>query len=849
MPSSHSAICSWAARHIGNETRLLGARQLRHGQKKDYDEATTLAKCTIDCLRLFCTFMPGTKLERFQQGLFDHMRSHCEILNADGLQTAQLANEQLTNALHDPVSPEMPRARCSIDFTHGMRRVAERPFNAVPDVKAAVETMILQHDSIVQRTRHSPEFRDQFGAKAQEVEDPAARLSSKLVNNLSNAKHRFDTLLNPLRRWCILFEPLLVFADVMSFTRRGNEEGRDAERYLIYISGEDGLYRCCLVAGFTEFVKTLMRLIRFFDHEHWCASEVASLHAEVVHELYVLFIMKQAFDIPGTFANRLRETLRTVRSVVVRNEAYSIGARSAMHLHDAMAKAFEHLSALVALSISVLRAEIPEWSIYRSFAPFKIQKPLTAMELRTHLRRLSQVFELNFGTLQAEFARVFPCVQAAAVDQPMLPMYELWAYVVNHDCVDVPALRLAIMRLQTFSGNTTSGVEHVHSKQAWAFSQQRGCMAITTENDEMVILNDLKDSEVDTVIGLARELWKRLRSGHRHHTRPRCDSGTQKKKKGVFLRDMELLRESAVRSACSAHAAIGAGQVHARAFEQARDIWNEGMNAEVQFNSTKLVSKRLDALPNGELLAEDVGGWDVDLATSRVAHKRKLRDGRAKAAAKKRAKATARREPVTLCRGKHVYIMPCATMWGLHPSPREIIRSRECAEAPDVMQADVVVCAAPGALPFDVHWQCFLTGAIVTNHAALLGTQGGTYVTYNAAVRVGGSGSRGHRRVYLTDRFVAEHASLASSLRRAFLQPNVVWSEADQPTYAALVAANDRLPVRQRRDMQQIALVADTQAPGNIVQAPVGQMFSARMLVEKLLSFDASACAIGACNV
>ena len=111
-------------------------------------------------------------------------------------------------------------------------------------------------------------------------------------------------------------------------------------------------------------------------------------------------------------------------------------------------------------------------------------------------------------------------------------------------------------------------------------------------------------------------------------------------------------------------APVGIGSVQASAFSQSSAIWSDGMTNELTFNATKLIAKRLDMLSSEELLPSDIGVWDRDLAERRVAHKLELREGRAKAAAKKRAKAAAQRDQVVVTPGARVYFMPCAAVCG-----------------------------------------------------------------------------------------------------------------------------------------------------------------------------------------
>ena len=93
----------------------------------------------------------------------------------------------------------------------------------------------------------------------------------------------------------MLFDPVASHADQVSTPRRGQEEGKDAERYLIYVADVEGLFRCLLLAAFTEYARTLMSLIRFFDTEGYDAAEVTSTVRDGAHKLHVLFIIIQRF--------------------------------------------------------------------------------------------------------------------------------------------------------------------------------------------------------------------------------------------------------------------------------------------------------------------------------------------------------------------------------------------------------------------------------------------------------------------------------------------------------------------------------------------------------------------------
>ncbi len=116
------------------------------------------------------------------------------------------------------------------------------PFQHAPRVKEIVNTIVLDYTSIMQRPRKSADLRDIFAMNTSKMELDV--LTSKGVDNLSSALHRFDSIVNPCSRWCVLFGPVASHADQVATLRRGQEEGKDAERYLIYVADVEGLFRC-----------------------------------------------------------------------------------------------------------------------------------------------------------------------------------------------------------------------------------------------------------------------------------------------------------------------------------------------------------------------------------------------------------------------------------------------------------------------------------------------------------------------------------------------------------------------------------------------------------------------------
>ena len=823
------------------------------------DAATAIARATLQCIRQFCTEMPGTKLERFDNKLYKHICQAVEMVNADAELTAQLAHNELTNALRDIHQPELPNAQfAGKDFTHAARRALSRPFEKAPEVREVVHRTCLDYNSIVQRITHSDELRDMF--KQMVNTDFHDRRSGRRVDNLSNAKHRFDTICNPVQRWSIFFDELIGLADQVVIYRNGTEEGGNCAQYLIYISGGEGLYRCMLQGAFAEYATTIMKLIRFFDTETYEAAEVSSAVSTCIHSLYVLFVAKRCFDVPNSFANIVQTHLQRVRTVVVKNRVYAIGGldiSAAGNVADIKGRVFGALNALVAMAISVLKAEVPEWSVFNAFAVFDVRNLPSASRTTEALARLSQMFKLQANDLDSEYKTVLPRAKAivAASDgrRAHLQLTDAWMQAESacggkrHEC-----LLATVLRLAAFNGCTTSGVEHVHNYHQWLFTKRRGSMDILTENDEVNIVADWDETERDMVIEGAREIWCKLSSGHRVRKTPNANIGRPAATITTgTLKSIRVERDKAVASACSELRPLGTDAVWQAAFEESAAHWTDGMTEEITFNSDKRVDSKLQSLDRGHLLNSEIGVWDQRMADERRHHKIDLKRGRMKEADKKRTKLQKACERLTFLPGTSVFLSPSATTRNIRPTPREFLRANALVEVNYVANADVIVCNAPGLLPIETVWECVLTGAIVCNHAAFLGASYSgasprTHCVYHASITTGGFPGPGvvnKRRVWLSDAFVKDHPALSRSMRAAMQLPNSVWMEATKPEFVSMCLKNAARPKRQRRDLQQIGLMSESRQldPSDV------SLLTPSMFLDKFRVVDGGA--VGVCRL
>ena len=528
----------------------------------------------------------------------------------------------------------------------------------------------------------------------------------------------------------------------------------------------------------------------------------------------------------GSYGKMVLDRTAQVRVAVCKNETYTIGRKDGA-TWDEIDHAYKVFNGLVALATSVVNAEFPAWHIFRAFSVFSLASSLHPNEIQTKLRRLALAFHLNESDLSEEHQRILPHALARHRMHPELPNASHWIPCVQ-DVPNTPNLKALILRLTTFSGCTTSGVEHVHIKHEWLLTKRRSTLNTASENDEIKITSDLREEEKGRIIQIARELWHKLYSGFR------CCRGKKiQPRKGptgrLTMRNIKLRRDRAVQMEMRCHTANPA--MHLRAMQNAQEIWEPAMTRELDFQNMKKLSSKMDYIDASLLIESDIDTGDQELANRRLTHKIGLRASRLRAAEKKMYALQSRH--LALQTGSKIFIHCSAPLSGIRPSPGEFcdIHGFELVSQDEIVHADVVVIATPSSMPLPIHWALFLSGGIACNHRELIGVAGGVNITYKAAVAVGD-----RRLIWISDKFSVEHGDLNAILVKALALPTCIWKQVGKAEFAAACVRNDMLCVRSRRPLQQIGLVADSQAGG---AGGRSNIFSAESLLAKFISIDA----------
>ncbi len=249
------------------------------------ESATAIGRAYDGVIRNFCTFgkhAPDSDNEVFDEALYDHMRRIHEVFDSDAERCMINCGLDLAGAL----LPRDQRGQAYFynnkvlvkDPTHAARRVLERPWKAHPALHEVVCTLTTERHSIMKRIKNSDIFKATFAAFVVLVPDAPFDTANAGIQNLSSADHRFDSVVFPMTRGVLLFDALVATALHISTHRPYEEEGRDANGFLTYISGEAGEFRLILYAMLADGMAAIIVFVRYWDTE---AHDIAAISEQI----------------------------------------------------------------------------------------------------------------------------------------------------------------------------------------------------------------------------------------------------------------------------------------------------------------------------------------------------------------------------------------------------------------------------------------------------------------------------------------------------------------------------------------------------------------------------------------
>ena len=243
--------------------------------------------------------------------------------------------------------------------------------------------------------------------------------------------------------------------------------------------------------------------------------------------LHALFIDGKVTEIGATaFMLDLLKTPILIPSWVI-GTSRTLGADSGVPDH-VVQRCLGRMRCFVAMSLSTLRAEFPDWEILQSFTVFDLsahirkdmsqhEQQLERTTTRKKLKRLANCFDVPYAELQHQHTHLKLVAEARYKENVAGGNLEAWKAALNavsdrkvrcrHACDD---LRKVLVRYAAFSGCTTQGQESTFSVQQQLLRPRRNQQLPSTEQSELKIVIDLKPEVLDARIISAQKVWAQL---------------------------------------------------------------------------------------------------------------------------------------------------------------------------------------------------------------------------------------------------------------------------------------------------------------------------------------------------
>ncbi len=691
-----------------------------------------------------------------------------------------------------------------------MTRVLERPFNADAVLSEILDKTIRLPTSIIKRIKFSEDLSDIFTQHVIEYTDSVVADAS--LSNLSSSLCRFDSLLRPLARVVLLLRPLCRTSFAIISLRVGQTESGDAARWLVFISQEEGMERLLLMGMMSDGGVVIAEVLRYFDTEGYDVAILVCMLACCARKLDYLFVQRQAHTVAPSYTSHMISQLKSPLSFFAAKKACQIGDHAGISAAS-ISRCYDRMSSWVVLTIQTMKAECPNFETLQLFSVFNFNYREDERTIMSKLKRLAQKFNFSEAKLVAGYKRVLPLAEHARTHE--LDTFQTWRSASLDRTSDSDDIIDCIALLGAFCGCTTSGVEHVHSIQEWLWPKRRNHQSCHRENDEIKLVHDLEYLDVAEIIEFAQILWTVFFGKTRAHTKPRADKGT--------TRSAKTKKRKTLKNLTAAMGAALNAKVKALPFRSLEDIqrdaaasvngnaavWTDKHDQELEFQTLKRKECHLQSIASNAILSEDVTLADQDLSAKRIEHLTKLKNTRAKAAAKKKA-ALEGGNPFKLQLGTLVFVD--ATVQD-SAAIQTIARQAGFQCTRIINEASVFVVRNVSSMPLRVEWTVCLNSGLVVDAVFFCkrftsNQQGGSCIAYKSAIVRGKSGN-GYRLFRFSPSFVRQHADLVGILRALAVSRQSAWREAS--TTAEFVVsvhrnAGSHLPAVQIRNLQQIML-------------------------------------------
>eukprot|EP00959_Pyramimonas_sp_CCMP1952_P408506 8561648-Pyramimonas_sp.AAC.1 len=181
-----------------------------------------------------------------------------------------------------------------------------------------------------------------------------------------------------------------------------------------------------------------------------------------------------------------------------------------------ISRCVSRLRAWVALSLEVVRSEIPDFDVLHLFRIFDLSDASGGQAGDDAMVRLAKAFRVSCSDLRHQFEDVYPIAlslyQASGKKlDPKVCWRDAFARLSDRRIREnhpVDVLRVVLQRYFLFCGCTSSGVEQSFAKVERLLDGRRGCCDGATEDDELRICLEPKSNITEQLLKGAVRIYK-----------------------------------------------------------------------------------------------------------------------------------------------------------------------------------------------------------------------------------------------------------------------------------------------------------------------------------------------------
>ncbi|CAK9054669.1 Modification methylase NlaIV (M.NlaIV) (Cytosine-specific methyltransferase NlaIV) [Durusdinium trenchii] len=391
------------------------------GLKGVEGSADSIAQVTLRAVTDFCTPCRGLPRDCHSpqidgpQGtpLACHVKDHVQFLVTDAAPNELLSSEQLRGrrrgaaAAHRAPASEFKNVRVvGRDGAHAATRVLKNPFTSHAFINDIMDEFVSASDSFSQKVRNSSLFamwwnEEVTGPGSDDDNDEGGEPRRKNSANLSAAKRRFGSLLNPLSKLSKNLQAMLNTCQRIEAVRGSGSSW--ATSILKSFTGRKAL----AIAMASDAAATVMDFCRFMDTE---SADIAQINYRAQSFLlagHALFTEKKVFSLP-TYTKTMLDQIQGQPLTVMSSGDAPRQVQVTEQDKAAVLKVFQEW---MQAAESTLAAEFPDWHILSCFDVFHLEERRASAppdHLDDCLAKLANCFKVRLPDLKKQYAALLP---------------------------------------------------------------------------------------------------------------------------------------------------------------------------------------------------------------------------------------------------------------------------------------------------------------------------------------------------------------------------------------------------------------------------------------------------------